>query len=239
MRRKCHLIENFRDDSISPKTSEQMNSFLGQLQIKQTGFDLKLSTERTIWDTSGVFGNIRSLGALAYYSQQELFLQVCYLFRRFFVSFLYNQVKNILKLKLVKIHDVSVVTFLSVPIAILRSIWVPTPVPSAFWFFFLFLLLFRTPVSWLSRRPFKVMLVQRIFNALRGCLLHKRDHISKIWLNGMLWQYIVIKRKSVQVTEFGISIRNWPPSSVIFLLIVSVCSLIWSKEKIIWFVSNG
>ena len=156
-----------------------------------------------------------------------------------FFFFLYNQVKNILKVKLVKIDDVSVLTFLSVPIAILCSIWVPAPVPGAFWFFFLFLLLFRTPVSWLSGRPFKVMLVQRIFNALKGSLFHARDHISKRWLNGILWQYIVIKRKSVQVTEFAISIRNWPPSSVIFLLIVSVCSLIWSKEKIIWFVSDG
>ena len=36
--------------------------FLGQLQIDQTGF---LSTEKTIWDTSGVFGNIGSLGAPA------------------------------------------------------------------------------------------------------------------------------------------------------------------------------
>ena len=97
----------------------------------------------------------------------------------FFFLFCKIKVKNTLKSKLVKIHDVSVLTLLSVPIVILCSIWVPDPVPGAFWFFFLFLLLFRTQVSWLSRRPFRVMLVQRIFNALKGSLFHTGDHISK------------------------------------------------------------
>ena len=45
--------------SLQPKFSWQ-KYFLGKLQINQTGFQ---STEKTIWDPSGVFENIRSLGA--------------------------------------------------------------------------------------------------------------------------------------------------------------------------------
>ena len=41
------------------KTSEQINQFLGQLQINQTGFQ---SVEKTIWDISDVFENTRSWG---------------------------------------------------------------------------------------------------------------------------------------------------------------------------------
>ena len=140
--------------------------------------------------------------------------QICYFLRRCFPSFCIIKLKVIWELNSVKKYDVSF-QLISVP-----DCYSPSYTRPRFGSFsycsFSGLRILDFPDAHLKLCQFK----DYVKKLLTGSF---SIHVTVILVKAD-WK-IVIKRKGVQVMEFGIKIRNWPPSLVIFSIIFSISLL--------------